>query len=122
MSTSELHIIENQRRSHLANERTFLAWLRTGLTIAALGLATAQFVERQDTGGVPLIPLLSLLLVLSGIGIIALGWRRYHLVRQAIDEQDPHSHAGSAVTGIAFAAILAGMVAGAIAVLIEIQR
>ncbi|MEW2381293.1 DUF202 domain-containing protein [Micromonospora sp. NPDC047707] len=31
-------------RFSLANERTFLAWLRTGLALVAGGLATAQFL------------------------------------------------------------------------------
>lgn len=121
MSISESDGIESRRRSHLANERTFLAWLRTGLTIAALGLASAQFIERQAPGGIPLIPLLSLLLVFSGIGIITLGWHRYRLVRQAIDGSDVHTHAGAALTGIAFAAIVAGVVAGIIAIMIEVR-
>lgn len=32
-------------RFSLANERTFLAWLRTGLALVAGGLATAQFLR-----------------------------------------------------------------------------
>ncbi|GGM22417.1 membrane protein [Micromonospora sonchi] len=33
-------------RFSLANERTFLAWLRTGLALVAGGLAAAQFLPR----------------------------------------------------------------------------
>lgn len=33
----------NLLRDHLANERTFLAWLRTGITIIALGFVVAKF-------------------------------------------------------------------------------
>lgn len=32
-------------RDHLANERTFLAWLRTALSSVALGLALAKFTD-----------------------------------------------------------------------------
>ncbi|MER5796642.1 DUF202 domain-containing protein [Streptomyces sp. NPDC001980] len=32
-------------RDHLANERTYLAWLRTSANVMALGLAVAKFVE-----------------------------------------------------------------------------
>jgi Domain of unknown function (DUF202) len=32
-------------RDHLANERTYLAWLRTTASVIVLGLAIAKFVE-----------------------------------------------------------------------------
>ncbi len=31
-------------RTHLANERTYLAWLRSGLTSIAVGIAVAKFI------------------------------------------------------------------------------
>src|SRR5690606_984075 len=34
-------------RTHLANERTYLAWGRTGLTMIALGLGAAQLLDRH---------------------------------------------------------------------------
>lgn len=38
-------------RDHLANVRTFLAWLRTGLVLLALGYALTEFevMERQES-------------------------------------------------------------------------
>ena len=33
----------NELRDHLANERTFLAWMRTSITIVALGFVVAKF-------------------------------------------------------------------------------
>lgn len=39
-------IIENTgsiARDHLANERTFLAWLRTGVTLMGVGIALVKF-------------------------------------------------------------------------------
>lgn len=36
-------------RDHLANERTYLAWLRTSLTFASIGVAVAQFFKLQTT-------------------------------------------------------------------------
>ncbi len=43
----------NLLRDHLANERTFLAWLRTGITIIALGFVVAKFgiLLRELQGG-----------------------------------------------------------------------
>ncbi|MFB6781713.1 YidH family protein [Streptomyces sp. NPDC056352] len=34
-----------QAWDHLANERTYLAWLRTSTNVMALGLAMAKFIE-----------------------------------------------------------------------------
>jgi len=110
---------EDRRRSHLANDRTFLAWLRTGLTIIALGMASAQFLERKSASSPVFIFLLSTLLAGTGLAMMAIGWHRYHQVRGAIDSDEPHVHAGVAVAGIAFAAIMAGFISIIILVLIE---
>lgn len=49
----ELPSNPNLLRDHLANERTFLAWLRTGITIIALGFVVAKFgiLLREIRGG-----------------------------------------------------------------------
>lgn len=63
-------------RTHLANERTFLAWMRTGLTCIALGLAAAQLLDEQRVLGVPLTKVLSGSLVVLGVWLVVLGrWR-----------------------------------------------
>lgn len=36
-------------RDHLANERTFLAWLRTSLAFASIGVAITQFFRLQGS-------------------------------------------------------------------------
>ena len=45
----------SRARDHMANERTYLAWLRTAATMMVLGLAEANFVEpgngRTTTAG-----------------------------------------------------------------------
>ena len=41
-----VEIIENTgsiARDHLANERTYLAWLRTGVTLMGVGVALVKF-------------------------------------------------------------------------------
>jgi uncharacterized membrane protein YidH (DUF202 family) len=45
--------LESRARTHLANERTFLAWLRTGIALISLGLAAAQFLEPSHTWSAP---------------------------------------------------------------------
>lgn len=54
------------RRTHLANERTYLAWLRTGLTAFAVAIAVGQLVPAlTDRSAAPY--------VVAGIGFAALG-------------------------------------------------
>ncbi len=45
--------LESRARTHLANERTFLAWLRTGIALIGLGLAAAKFLARSTTRSAP---------------------------------------------------------------------
>ena len=65
-------------RTILANERTFQAWIRTGLSALAAGLGTAKFL--QDT--MPLGMLLAiavLLILLSLVAFFQASWRYRHL-------------------------------------------
>ncbi len=44
---------DTRARTHLANERTFLAWLRTSLTTIALGIGASDFlVDEGDADAV----------------------------------------------------------------------
>lgn len=64
-------------RDHLANERTFLAWLRTGATVMVLGLAVAELLEPGDRSSLAA----GALLVAAGavaVGHGALRFRRVH--------------------------------------------
>ena len=42
--------VDASRRTHLANERTYLAWLRSGLTSVAVGLGVAKFIPSVTSG------------------------------------------------------------------------
>jgi putative membrane protein len=99
-------------RFTLANERTFLAWLRTALALVAAGVAVVQLVpEFGPTGARRVVGV-----VLAGLGIwvatAAIGrWRR---VQQAMecDEELPRTRmplllgAALAVLGAAVAVLL----------------
>ena len=76
---------DSRARTHLANERTYLAWFRTGVTLIALGLAAAQFLGRTDVTGVPLHSVLAIVLVGLGIAVALLGAWRYAVTRRRID-------------------------------------
>jgi putative membrane protein len=63
-------------RTHLANERTFAAWLRTGLSVAAGGIAVAHLVpEPARDSWVAL--LLGGAFVVLGVAVIAYGARQF---------------------------------------------
>ena len=68
---------DSRARTHLANERTFLAWLRTGLSLVAVGLAAAGFLPFDLVPGIPYVRAFSALLVLSGTAITLFGATRY---------------------------------------------
>jgi putative membrane protein len=63
----------------LANERTLLAWLRTGLALQAGGLAVLQFAPRTS-GRTPL----GVTLLLLGVACELGGWWRYRATDRAI--------------------------------------
>jgi putative membrane protein len=69
-------------RFSLANERTFLAWIRTGLGLMALGVGVATFVSTQMAKGVSI--LLAAGLVLLGGLVAAAAWFRWLRVERSM--------------------------------------
>jgi putative membrane protein len=64
-------------RFSLANERTFLAWLRTGLALVAGGLAAAQFLPRLPVAHLREAIAIALLLLGSAVAVRAVvHWAR----------------------------------------------
>lgn len=76
---------DNRIRTHLANERTFLAWLRTGLSLIAVGIGAASFLPLDIIPGIPYVRLLSVSLVLAGVATILLGVIRFSAVSEQIE-------------------------------------
>jgi putative membrane protein len=78
-------------RTLLANERTFAAWLRTGLSVAALGLAIAHFIaEPASARWYPRV--LGALFVGLGIGTVLFGaWRFARVARDLEATSSPSS-------------------------------
>ena len=69
-------------RFTLANERTLLAWLRTGLALVAGGVAVATFAP--DLGVRWGSSAVALALVLAGLGTATAGYRRWRANEEAI--------------------------------------
>jgi putative membrane protein len=84
---------------HAANERTFLAWVRTGITVMALGfvierldlflasLALAAQDQKVPVTGQAEIHALSVSLVALGIALIVGSSYRFVDINRAIDDQ-----------------------------------
>jgi putative membrane protein len=97
-------------RTRLANERTFLAWWRTGIAALAAGLASARLVP-QLSNTPHQWPYVALGVMLVGLGTICLGyaqWRRRSVDRAIAAGRD--AEPGTFVpTFLAAAGVLAGV-------------
>jgi putative membrane protein len=71
----------NRARDHLANERTYLSWLRTSLGFLALAAAVARFGSQLGWRHSVAVSLLGLL----GVFILVTGTRRYYQVAQDLE-------------------------------------
>jgi putative membrane protein len=76
---------DSRARTHLANERTFLAWLRTGLSLVAVGMAAARFLPLDLIPGIPYVTFFAILLVISGTAMVIFGANRYMAANREIE-------------------------------------
>ncbi|HET7829787.1 MAG TPA: DUF202 domain-containing protein [Candidatus Limnocylindrales bacterium] len=86
---------DTRARTHMANERTYLAWFRTGLTLVALGLAAAQFLDTSTDSRIVLG--LATIAILTGGFIVLVGGQRYWSGRARIEEEAFRPASGSIV-------------------------
>lgn len=99
------------RRTHLANERTYLAWWRTGLTALASGLAVGRVVPSLTHQTRWPYTILGAGFALVGIVAIAYGFVRQQAVRDAV-RQGRFEHPNDivlialTVTGVALGVLL----------------
>jgi putative membrane protein len=91
----------DRQREHQANERTFLAWLRTSIALIGFGFAIARFslflrqlqtavIQQQELGRNAVFNSenLGVVLVIVGIIVIALAALRYNQVFWQIERGD----------------------------------
>lgn len=91
----------NATRDHLANERTFLAWVRTCIAIIAIGFVVARFglLVRELGPNAPrhtpvgLSTGFGVALVISGAALIALATARHREATRAIERGNYHPSA-----------------------------
>jgi putative membrane protein len=79
---------------HLANERTFLAWVRTSITIMAFGFVVAKFglllreIAASSSGtavSAPISEATGVLLVLAGAALLVLAFARFRATREDLE-------------------------------------
>ncbi|HEY1615600.1 MAG TPA: DUF202 domain-containing protein [Rhizomicrobium sp.] len=93
---------------HAANERTFLAWVRTGIAIVAFGFVVEKFnlflqtinavgggkaSTRWHPPGV-VGHYEGLALILGGVGLIILATVRFVRITRSLDDDQPHTAKG----------------------------
>jgi putative membrane protein len=80
--TTERENTDSTARDHLANERTFLAWVRTVVALIALGLGIAKLAP--ENGGLEI----GLVVILLGGVLLVFSGLRYFDVKRALDSGD----------------------------------
>ena len=85
----------NRARDHLANERTFLAWVRTSVAIVVFGFAIGRFAiamrqltEFQGRGSksTGFSVWMGMSAILAGVLMVGAGLMRYRNTRAQLDE------------------------------------
>jgi putative membrane protein len=72
------------RRTRLANERTYLAWWRTGLTTFAVSLAAGKLVPELSSGAAWPFELLGVAFAVVGLLFIGYAYHRQKQVENAL--------------------------------------
>ena len=102
--TEEPRFPEASRRTYLANERTELAWWRTGLTALAVSLGVGRVIP--ELGGGPNWPyvVIGAGYAVLGTGFIVYGSWRERAVRRSFEQCDfayPNTRVFAALTALA---------------------
>ena len=117
MGPKGTRVIENFR-DHAANERTFLAWVRTAIAVMAFGFLVERFdlllhFAARSVGerappmlSQPLGHLAGMVLIVADVAMVIISAVRFVVVAKRIDSTDAHGHFGSRLD-IALAAVLA---------------
>jgi putative membrane protein len=114
----------NRARDHLANERTFLAWLRTGVATIVFGFAIGRFsialrefmkLQGYASSTPGFTTWLGIISAVGGVLLILAGLKRYRQTKVQLDS-DTFEPAGSVIDVVScllaiFGLVLAGYLA-----------
>jgi inner membrane protein YidH len=96
------------RRTRLANERTYLAWWRTGLTAIAVGLAAGKLIPELSEGAAWPYQLLGGGYTLLGFAFILYGQRRQLEVERSLQRGEWAPLDGRVALGLTVAGAVLG--------------
>ena len=117
----------NRARDHLANERTFLAWVRTSVAIVVFGFAIGRFAiamrqltEFQGHGSktTGFSVWMGMSAILAGVLMMVAGLTRYRKTRAQLDA-GKFEPAGFVVDMVAILTVLFGMVLAGYLIYVE---
>jgi len=97
------------RRTRLANERTYLAWWRTGLTALAVSFAAGRLLPELSHGPNWPFELVGIAFAAVGIVFMTYGYVRHRDVEAALDRGDYDRLPGQAAFIIAAAGAVLGL-------------
>jgi len=100
---------EGLRRTWLASERTYLAWLRTGFAAFAVSLGVGKVVPALTGGAQWPYAVLGVAFALLGVGLVGYGALRQTLVGRAIRRGEYVELDGRVVVGLAAVMIVLGI-------------
>lgn len=119
----------DRARDHLANERTFLAWVRTGVALVVFGfaigrfaIAIRQFLEIEGHRGTTLglSVWFGTLAIVAGVALVLVGWMRYRRTRTLL-ESGRFEPAGFVIDFVGILVALAGLALAAYLVFVQLQ-
>jgi putative membrane protein len=121
----------NLARDHLANERTFLAWIRTGIAVVVFGFAIGRFAIAirqwmQLEGQGHVVPTAGLSVwfgtaaIIAGVLVCLMGLIRYRKTREQIDSGN-FKPAGFIIDLVGIVTALFGLALAAYLVYIDLR-
>lgn len=107
----------NRARDHLANERTFLAWVRTSVAIVVFGFAIGRFaialrqlsrLQGQELKATGFSVWMGTISIIAGVVMVGAGLMRYRKTRAQL-EQGLFEPAGFIVDLVTILVVLFGL-------------
>jgi putative membrane protein len=120
----------NRARDHLANERTFLAWLRTGVATIVFGFAIGRFsialrefmkLQGQPSTTPGFTTWLGIISAVGGVLLILAGLVRYRKTKMQLDS-NTFEPAGYIIDLVSYSLGLLGLVLAGYLAYIEIVK
>jgi len=106
MSEKETPAALAEERTLLAAERTFSAWIRTGLAAMGGGLVVVRLVTVSSFAHELAVHVISALLILLGAAIFVFAFRSYHRTAQALERASNFSHSRTTLLAVTTVLVL----------------